>query len=352
MKLVELQITSLRNIDSLKLPLHSNFNIISGPNGSGKTSFLEAIYLLSSAYSFRTRENASLITHEKESLTVFAKTEDEQSISIQKSLHAPTLVRLNNQPCLVRSELAFFLPCQIFYQDIFQIIDAGPSLRRGILDWGLFHVEQNYHTLWNNYQRILKQRNSLLRQKASIEQFIPWNNALTELANQLDVSRQNYSTQLIKAFEEIIQEISDISCRLEYYKGWDKKGEGKSLEEILKSTHMSDLLRQYTHYGAHNADLMVLSNDVKAKHYLSRGQQKMVLFAIKLAQIKLLDKHCILLIDDFTSELDEKHINRLMDYLSQQHVQMFVTVRDNMQRLLNGSKREHSHFQMDECVAF
>lgn len=352
MKLSELQITNLRNIHSPRLYFDPSFNVISGPNGSGKTSFLEAIHLLSNAYSFRTRENTSLITHDKENLTLFAKTEDAQSISVQKSLHSPTLVRLNGEPCLVRSALAIFLPCQLFYQDIFQIIEAGPSLRRGILDWGLFHVEHSYHTLWNHYQRTLKQRNSLLRQKAPLDHFIPWNHALTELAKQLDALRITYYSRLTKEFYEIIKKISDISCTLEYYKGWDKKGEGKPLEEILQTTYQSDVLRQYTHYGAHNADLFILSNEVKAKQYLSRGQQKIALFAIKLAQIKLLNKHCILLIDDLTSELDKKHISRLMDYLINQEIQMFVTVREDGNLLLNEKQREHSHFRMEEGNVF
>ncbi len=351
MKLSELQITNLRNLHTARLYFHPSFNVISGPNGSGKSSFLEAIYLLSNAYSFRTRENASLITHDKESLTLFAKTEDAQSISVQKSLHAPTIIRLNGEPCLVRSTLAIFLPCQLFYQDIFQIIDAGPALRRGILDWGLFHVEHSYHTLWNQYQRTLKQRNSLLKQKAPLQHFMPWNQAIAELASQMDALREAYYSKLARAFEEIIKEISDISCKLEYYKGWDKKGEGKPLEEILESTFTSDILRQYTHYGAHNADLSILSNDVKAKHYLSRGQQKIALFAIKLAQIKLLNKHCILLIDDLTSELDKKHIDRLIDYLGQQDVQIFVTSRDNEGLLLNQERQAHAHFLMQDGTA-
>lgn len=353
MKLAELQITNLRNIQSAKLYFHPSFNIISGPNGSGKTSFLEAIYLLSNAYSFRTRENASLITDDRENLTLFSRTLDAQTISVQKSLHSPTIVRLNAEPCLVRSALAIFLPCQLFYQDIFQIIEAGPALRRGILDWGLFHVEHSYHTLWNHYQRTLKQRNSLLRQKAPLAHFIPWNHALANLANQLDALRGAYYRKLTQTFDEILKKISDISCKLEYYKGWDKKGEGKSLEEILQSTYHSDLLRLYTHYGAHNADLYILSNDVKAKHYLSRGQQKIALFAIKLAQMKLLNKHCILLIDDLTSELDKKHISRLMDFLTNQDIQMFVTVReDGNHLLLNEKERQYADFRMEDGKVF
>ncbi|STX49941.1 DNA recombination and repair protein ATPase RecF [Legionella busanensis] len=327
MKLNAIQITNLRNISLAKLNLHLHLNFITGNNGSGKTSFLEAVYLLASGHSFRSREISALVSHEQDSLVVFANTIDNQYISIQKSLRSPTMARINGQPCLTSSELAFFLPCQVIYQDIFQIIDAGPTVRRSLLDWGLFHVEHPYHTIWKDYRRALKQRNALLKQRATNTALIPWNKILSTLAEQLNNYRQNYFLKLVEAFKIILPQLTNVECLLNYYKGWDKRDEGKDLETILTASYDIDLARAQTHYGAHQADLTITSNDIKVKHFLSRGQQKMILFALKFAQTGLVNGSCIHLIDDFTSELDEEHLQRLLNYIVQSEDQFFITLR-------------------------
>ncbi|MGQ3889125.1 DNA replication/repair protein RecF [Legionella sp. CNM-1927-20] len=347
MKLNDIQITNLRNILSAKVNLHSHLNFITGKNGSGKTSFLEAIYLLASGHSFRSREISALVSHEQNSLIVFANTIDNQYVSIQKSLRSPTIARINGQPCLTSSELAFFLPCQVIYQDIFQIIDAGPAVRRSLLDWGLFHVEHPYHTIWKDYRRALKQRNTLLKQRAANTALIPWNKVLSALAEQLDNYRQAYFVKLVQAFKIILHELTEVECLLNYYKGWDKRSEGKDLEAVLAASYDIDLARAQTHYGAHQADLIITSNDIKVKHFLSRGQQKMVLFALKFAQTALLKTNCIHLIDDFTSELDEEHLQSLLKYIVKSNNQFFITLRKGS-KIIAELDFSHQVLQMEQ----
>lgn len=315
MTLAFLQIDNLRNIRSARVNLDSHLNIITGANGSGKTSFLEAIYLLGTGHSFRTREINPLIAHHQDQLTVFARTFDQQTVSIQKSRTLPTQVRINSAPCKSTSELAYFLPCQVFYQDIFQIIDAGPSIRRSVLDWGLFHVEPSFFPLWKNYSRALKQRNALLRQKANPKSFEPWNQILSDTAMQLDSYRALYFSKLKHRVNEILSVLTDLQPELAYYRGWDRKDTGKSLFSILSDSLPNDISRQFTHYGAHQADLHISSEHFKAKQVLSRGQQKIILFALKIAQAQLIAKPCIYLCDDLASELDANHIERLLTYI-------------------------------------
>ncbi|MDI9817986.1 MULTISPECIES: DNA replication/repair protein RecF [unclassified Legionella] len=344
MSLAQLQINNLRNIEAARLNLHPKLNFFIGENGSGKTSLLEAVYLLGSGHSFRTREISPLISNGKDSLTIFARKGDEQTVSIQKSLTTPAQVRVNSFPCQTSSELARFLPCQVFYQDIFQIIDAGPAVRRTVLDWGLFHVKQNYHALWKNYKRALKQRNSLLKQRASQQQLRPWNKVLVELATQMHEARKEYFACLLPEFHLILQQLSTVDCSLAYYKGWDKKGAAKPLELILEDSYQSDISRQFTQYGAHQADLIFTINNLNAKQYLSRGQQKIILFALKLAQARLNKTSCLYLCDDLTSELDEAHTKRLLNLIGTMDGQFFITSVD--ESLLRNNQGQSTFFSM------
>lgn len=327
--LLNLNIHHLRNIEQAQIQLHPSCNLFIGPNGSGKTSLLEAIYLLSTGYSFRTREISPLVSFNHAALTIFAKTSLQESISIQKSLGTPTQVKLNGQPCFSRSDLAHFLPCQVFYQDIFHIIDAGPAARRLILDWGLFHVEQSYYNVWKNYRLVLKHRNALLKQQAPARQFQPWNIQLVALAEALHQMRAEYIQQLTEVFDKVLAQLTPISCALMYDKGWDRKESDKSLLIILEEQFSQDINRGYTHAGAHQADIQFLFTNGKAKSVLSRGQQKILLIALKLAQMVLLPQASLYLMDDIIAELDKEHIQRLLAYLQTLNGQCFITALDD-----------------------
>lgn len=325
MIITDLNIHHVRNLSSMRITLNSRFTFIIGPNGSGKTSILEALYLLSCGHSFRTREITPIVSSGQSTLTVFAKAENFETVSIQKSSSSPTQIKLNDQFCSTTSQLAYALPCQIVYSDIFQIIDAGPSCRRSVLDWGLFHVKQEYFSVWKDYKRVLKQRNVLLKKKAGYEQLIPWDKQLSSLADCLDQYRRDYINQVSQRFYEILAQLSEVQCTLSYYKGWGKKEQNSLLYDVLAQHYLSDIQRQYTQYGAHQADLLIESNETKAKQHLSRGQQKIILIALKLAQGILLNKGCLYLFDDLAAELDEHHQQRLLNYLSTHCGQYVVT---------------------------
>jgi DNA replication and repair protein RecF len=327
MSIAELQINQLRNIHSTTLQFHPRTNFIHGLNGSGKTSLLEAIYLLSSGHSFRTREAAPLISHNQAAMTVFARTNSGETVSIQKSsaVASGTQIKLNQQPCLRTSDLAHFLPCQVFYQDIFEIIDAGPATRRMLLDWGLFHVKQSYLPLWKDYRRVCRHRNALLRQKASWSDCVPWNKLLVELSAELDKLRAGYMRDWSQAFQSTLAQLTDIPCSMTYFKGWDKRETGKSLAILLEESFHHDQQRQYTQLGAHQADVVLQSEAHSARKWLSRGQQKIILIALKLAQASLLSKPCLFLLDDVTTELDTVHLARLAGCLEGVRGQFFLT---------------------------
>lgn len=351
MILSELKIHHLRNISSVHLGLSPRFNFIFGPNGSGKTSILEGLYILSCGHSFRSREISPIISYEQPSLTVFARSQHEETISIQKSYSEATQVKLNNQFCSTTSQLAYALPCQIFYADIFQIIDAGPSVRRSLLDWGLFHVKHNYHSIWKEYRRVLKQRNALLKQHAPHIHFIPWNKQLGLLANKLHLLREEYFNQWEQEFITVLSELSHLDCKISYYKGWDKKNSGKDLEHILSECFTSDLQKTYTQFGPHQADIAIEINHNKAKQALSRGQQKIILISLRLAQANLLQRDCLYLIDDLPAELDEDHQIKIMDYLAKRTGQYVITSTNHPSSFISAiSSQEYLIYQINEGI--
>ncbi len=342
MSLTELCIQHVRNIKSAKIILHPKFNFFYGPNGSGKTTLLESLYLLSSGHSFRTREIEPLITAGETYLSVFSQNNRHQTIGVRKQLASPTQVQINHVDCLRNSELAALLPSQVFYQDLFDIMDAGPSIRRRLLDWGLFHVKQSYHDLWKKHQQVLKQRNALLRQHAPKSHFEPWDRQLSALSESLHAERRDYFTLWSEVFQDSLAQLTDFSCAIHYDKGWDKKNSGASLYDVLHDQWDADCRRQYTASGAHQADIGFDVGGLKAKQTLSRGQQKLILIALKLAQTSLVQKPCVYLLDDVGAELDAQHVTRLMCYLKTLPGQFFMTAIDPKHML--------EHFESDEYL--
>lgn len=324
MSISQLDVYSFRNIAALRLSPHSRWNVVFGENGSGKTSLLEALSMVSSGRSFRTRDINALIHYGEEALTLFARTLADRTISIKKS-KSDMLVWIDQKSCSKRSELAQLVPCQLFYQDIFSIIDAGPTVRRTVLDWGLFHVKHQDVFLWKEYARVLKQRNTLLRQQAPQQHFKPWNLLLEELSESLHQARQAFCEAWFEVFYETLSKLTSQSCLVAYEKGWDKKNTGRRLLDILDEQWSMDISRQYTHSGAHQADLILSTPTLKVKQSLSRGQQKMILLALKLSQAQLVSKKSMYLFDDVFSELDHTHCERLLAYMESLNGQFFFT---------------------------
>lgn len=336
MNIKTLKINNLRNINSAKLDINPKFNFIVGDNGSGKTTTLEAFYLLCTGKSFKTRESSHLISKGKGQMTVFASLEETHQVSIQKDLHSNTKIQFNGSPCKTTSEIAYQLPCLIFYQDIFNIIDAGPSIRRALLDWGMFHVKHSYLQLWQQYNKLLKHRNALLRKQANYEEFLPWDNMLVERAEQLDELRTLYFKQLKKTFTEVLKKITNVEVDIAYYKGWDRQNKGESLISIFKQSYQQDVKQKYTKYGAHHADIDISSCELgKVKKTYSRGQQKAILFALKISQGLLLEKDCLYLIDDLSSELDDSHIKNIFCLLDELKGQFVITSISELNKYVN-----------------
>jgi len=195
------------------------------------------------------------------------------------------------------------------------LIKGSPRQRRRFLDWGLFHVEQRFLDLWQRYNRVLGQRNAALRQGWTA--LAPWNLQLVRVAEELDLQRREYASQLATAAQACFKELVGLErIEFRYQSGWSKE---QNFTEALNSHIESDIKAGFTQRGPHRADLMMEVDGRPAAEYLSGGQQKLAACALFLAQARLyssrLNEPCILLVDDLAAELDSDHRKTLLDIL-------------------------------------
>jgi DNA replication and repair protein RecF len=345
----EVQITHFRNISSINLPLARHLTLLYGANGSGKTSLLEAIYHLSAGHSFRSKLISDVVQHQQRQFTVFAELINGETLALNKQRNGKVIAKHNRLPVNSIAEFAKKLPGAVIYQDVFNIIDGGPSVRRQLLDWGLFHVEQSYFSLWKCYRKTLLQRNVALKQKKNA--FI-WDNQLCNYGYKLHLLRNDFLYKLKPLFIEYHQHLGNLNVDIDYKSGW-MKPEIASVETLLKSLfecRSRDLQLGFSHRGAHKADLPITAEDLTTKNRLSRGQQKLVLLALKLALAALLNKPIVLLIDDLAAELDKDNLQKVIHFLNQQPHQFVISCLDTSVSLYEKEVQKMFRVKQGELV--
>ncbi len=327
MSISRLEIAHLRNLQSVSLLPHPRLNLLTGLNGSGKSSVLEALHLLGLGRSFRSGRARRLVNDEAASCTVFAGFADESHAGIERGANGDTALRLDGRSQITMAELAHKLPLLLLDPEAMDLLDEGSKPRRAQMDWGVFHVEHRFYPVWLRYQRALKQRNSLLRSGSMGRlESASWDKELAESATQLHQLRHDYLQRWQPLWQARIQGfLPDLDLSLEYTAGWDVE---RSLADVLAESWEKDMERGHTQAGPHRADLRVKRGTAPADEILSRGQKKLVVCALKLSQVSLLREHgrnCVLLVDDLASELDAQARQRLIDYLAASEAQVFIT---------------------------
>ena len=331
MAIQHLDILSFRNLDQVNIKPAPRLNLVVGKNGSGKTSFLEAIYFLSVGKSFRTPHSHHLIQFEKSQFNLFAQIKRGSvlvPIGVEKS-DGKLKIKIANDRVSSAATLASYLPVQIINPDSHKLIEEGPRFRRRFLEWGLFHVKPGYMTVWQNCRQVLKQRNAALKAHWKKQDMQQWNQALIDSADRLNHYRKTYLQDL----QEEINSMADMlgqpilnSLELRFRQGWPKD---KSLQDCLKHSWEAEQKKGFTQYGPHKADFDIVVRGLPAKRVVSRGQQKLITAIMKIAQVSYLQKVIrtapVLLIDDLAAELDSDFRGLIISHLSHQPYQIFVT---------------------------
>lgn len=332
MTLKRLFIQNLRNISSVDIQPSPRVNLIYGENGSGKTTILEAINVLALGRSFRSHKHKPLISNGQHSFTIFGKLlsndHAEVPIGINRQLDGSASFKANGALVASAAVLASYLPVQVINSDTFLLLEGSPKVRRQFIDWLVFHVEHNFFQTWKDCQRCLKHRNSLLRHdRMDPFELSTWDQELVGFTEQLHQYRAHCFDIFKATFYELLKEfISVDGIAISYYRGWDKE---KSYAEVLAASIERDRQQGYTHMGGHRADLRITVNGQNAAEILSRGQQKLLVCALKIAQgyvfSRITGRKTVYLIDDLPSELDGKHRELLTRWLDAMSTQVFVT---------------------------
>lgn len=350
-----LQISNLRNLTQVDLHTAA-CNVMIGANGSGKTSLLEAIFLLSRGKSFRHHQPKRYIQHHQHTATVHARLSDGNTLAIQKQVDATTLLRLNQSTVYNQSILTEQLPTLLIDPSSMDMLEQGSASRRQLLDWLVFHMKQGFHPQWLAYQRLLRQRNSLLKKSkhlthVQLAELRSWDKGLGNHAALIHHYRQHVFTKWQPYFADSIAQLLPSYAEqlsLSYHAGYDTD---VALEVQLGERLEQDLQLGYTRIGNHRADIHVhwRSNDTlpilkeQAANVLSRGEKKLLITALRLSQLPLLlqtdattqastnenerviTATPVVLLDDITAELDERAIEILLSTLAKLPCQVFMS---------------------------
>ena len=333
MQIVRLTAAGLRRFDSATLDPAPGLNLITGDNGAGKTSLLEALHLMAYGRSFRGRVRDGLVRTGAEAVEVFVEWREGPEARHRRAGLRHTgqawIGRLDGQNVAQLGELCAALAVVSFEPGSHALVTGGSEPRRRFVDWGLFHVEPGFLPLWRRYARALKQRNALLKSGAASQQLDAWDQELAEAGEPITRHRQQYLEQLQVRLAVVAEGLVPSLGRasIEFQPGWRRSE--LSLADALLLARERDRSVGHTTQGPHRADWRIGYASHPNQEALSRGQAKLTALSALLAQAEDYAERRgewpIVALDDLASELDRQHQRRVLQRLLASGAQVFVT---------------------------
>ena len=339
MLLESIEAENFRNLNG-KIVCGKGLNIIFGDNGHGKTNWLEAIYLLATTKSFKTTRLQEAINFEEEIAIVrgFVRQSEEITRKLQVILQGNTKTLTLNDKKETAARFLGQLHTINFNFDELSIIRGTPSSRRKFLDGGIVSIFPPFVQTLSDYNRVIKQKNSLLHsardQEFSLEKtaelLTPWNEQLIGLATRIHKARLRFVERLNEVLEKKFFEREEISIR--YASSLEGKGDLSDyaglLEERLKLRVQAELFSGHSLIGTHRDDMEIHFDGKDLRKFGSSGQQRSALLVLQLANLSVYysqhEEYPLFLLDDIDAELDYKRIGRLLEFLEGK-TQTFVT---------------------------
>lgn len=353
MRLNSMELINFRNIRSLFLEAAPGVNVICGENAQGKTNLTEAIWMFTGAKSFRGAKDRELLrfgeTSCKSSIAFSAQNRDltasieifaaEAATQGQKS----KLVTLNEVPLENASELSGQFYAVVFSPTDLSLVQDGPAVRRKFLDTAIGQILPRYHHYLHEYQRILLQRNTLLKDAVRFPQLMDtidiWEENLAKAAAALAFCRARYIRSIAPKACEVYEGISSgrehievsYQCGIENAQEQTRDALKAFFKEEFRKTRAADLERGATLCGPHRDDLELLINKMPMRLYGSQGQQRSAVLALKMAECSMVEEvtgeRPVVLLDDVMSELDSGRRDYLLNHLEER--QVFITCCDD-----------------------
>jgi len=327
MYIESLEIFNYRNYEYVKVEPSAGLNILIGKNAQGKTNILEAIYLMAIGKSQRTNKDKDLINWNKKDAKIklrLVKNSGKVTLEMRINELGKKMVLINGVPIKKISELLGELNIVYFFPDDLKLIKEAPQDRRRFMDIDICQASKNYFYLLTKYEKILNQRNKLLKtakDKSILNDTMPiWDEQFAEIASKIILSRIKFINRLAPLVEKTHSYLTGSKESLIIsYQGETGLSSAEIKEKLLIALRQNldkDYELGYTTIGPHRDDIKVSLNGIDLRAFGSQGQQRTASLALKLAEIDIFEKEKgerpVVLLDDVLSELDDFRQNRLI----------------------------------------
>ncbi|MEJ2480791.1 MAG: DNA replication/repair protein RecF [Acidihalobacter sp.] len=329
--LLELAGENLRNLRPFAITPGQGVNVVVGRNAAGKTSLLEAIYILSLGRTFRAARLDEAVRSGCDEAWVRGRVRDRASthasrLGVARS-KGQTICRIDGHNVSSAAELARHLPVQILHPDSHRLLSGGPAHRRAFLDWGCFYQEARFFSVWTRFRRALHQRNAALKQRGDTRLLAGIETEFCLAAEQVDAIREEYVQGLRQSLGRLdALWPADSPWELEYRRGWSAD---RSLADALVTEREQARRVGHSLAGPQRAELVVRSRGERVSTTFSRGQLKRAAAALLLSQTLAFEhataRDVLMLVDDLPSELDSEAREVLLQTLAERQRQCFVT---------------------------
>ena len=322
MVIKSLKLKNYRNYELLNLTFDPKTNILYGDNAQGKTNILEALYLSGTTKSHRGTKDRDLIQFGREEShleTVVEKNGVLFQIDMHLKKNSPKGIAINKIPIRRAGELFGIVHFVFFSPEDLNIIKEGPAGRRRFIDLELSQLDKVYLSNLSNYNRIINQRNSLLKeivyQKDLIDTLDIWDMQLAEYGTKIIERRKKFIDEVNRIIGGIHEKLTGGRENIEL--SYESSAGEISMEEMLRKNRERDIRFKSTSAGPHRDDLCFRVGDLDIRKFGSQGQQRTAALSLKLSEIELVKMLIhdtpILLLDDVLSELDKNRQNYLLD---------------------------------------
>ncbi len=314
-----IELKNIRLFKNISFNFNKNIVIFKGSNAVGKTTILEAIYFSILLKSFRTNNDSDLITFNEKYGIIKLISEKEYKVVINDSKSA----FINNNEIKILKEYIGINNCVSFSPNDLDLVYGSPSYRRRFLDLNISQISKQYINNLNDYKKVLKYRNDILKQD-NIDRIL----LDITTKNLIDLARPiiKFRYEFIKELNDNLVSISDEKIRLEYICSTTYK----TIDDDFNKSLDNDIFNKLTNKGPHRDDIKFYIDD-KESIYLSQGQVRTICLSIKLTLIKIIKKYKknnpIILLDDVLSELDDDRKNKLFETLDDNY-QIFISTTD------------------------